>query len=394
MENRHQKLTTSTSLDPKFLQRPPSHVSIHRSLSVPSKITTVDKQSEESKEPLKEEDEPNDTNPDKSDKTEQRAPKDGEVRCIECVKAIPVFLPNDIVAGDHVVFSGAVYDHHGIIISKLDDKETFEIIEATNTFSGAVLGVSKFFGGKAEIRCSFKKFDFDKEKICVVVYRHRYSKQETIRRANGFYNSKEESVNYKYDLFDNNCEHFATFCVTGQKFSVQVSKFRLTWKLFWSSGFVGVSDELERNKREYANDIICNDCYEMNKRLLGVSIKPIESEEDVQKGDIIRFSYWNLWHDAVVLEVGKTSNRAIVCSIAHYAFCGPFSHRTIRDEWKEIQLNGRVLKLDYAPPHYDVYESEEVVERARRRIGEQLFVFFSNDSSHFARWCKLKLWKS
>lgn len=293
-----------------------------------------------------------------------------------------------------MVFSGAVYDHHGIIISKLDDGVTFEIIEATNTISGAVLGVSKFFGGKAEIKGSFKKFDFDGEKICVVVYRHRFSKEETVQRANGFYNSKEQTGKYKYDLFDNNCEHFATHCVTGQNFSVQVSKVKLTWKLFWSSGFVGISDELERNKREFKNDIICNDCYEMNKKLLGVSVKPIVSEGDVQKGDIIRYSYWNLWHDAVVLEVSKTNKKAVVCFIAHYAFCGLFSHRTIKEERKEIQLNGQCTKLDYAPPQYDVYEPDEVVKRARKRLGEQLFVFFSNDSSHFARWCKLKLRRS
>eukprot|EP00105_Crassostrea_gigas_P008583 XP_011423192.1 PREDICTED: uncharacterized protein LOC105325365 [Crassostrea gigas] len=388
MEDQQPALIRSSSLDPKFLQRPPSHRSITRSRIVPSSISFVDQQ------PLTEEPEPNDKDPERHCDSKKKDPEKHQVRCIECVKAIPVFSCHDIEAGDHVVFSGAVYDHHGIIISKLNDDETFEIIEATNTISGAVLGVSKFFGGKAEIKCSFKKFDFDGEKICVVVYRHRYSKEETVRRATGFYNRKEDSKKYKYDLFYNNCEHFATYCVTGQNFSVQVSKFRLTWKLFWSSGFVGVSDELERNKKEFENGIICDDCYEMNKKLLGVGVKPIVSERDVQKGDIIRYSYWNLWHDAVVLEVSNTNKNSVVCSIAHYAFCGPFSHRTIKEEMKEIPFNGQSLKLDYAPPQYNVYEPDKVVKRARKRLGEQLFVFFSNDSSHFARWCKLKLRRS
>uniref|UniRef100_A0A8W8K0J7 LRAT domain-containing protein n=1 Tax=Magallana gigas TaxID=29159 RepID=A0A8W8K0J7_MAGGI len=92
---------------------------------------------------------------------------------------------------------------------------------------------------------------------------------------------------------------------------------------------------------------ICNDCYEMNKNLLGVSVKPIVPEGDVQKGDIIRYSCWNLWHDAIVL-----------------------------DERKEIQQNGQCFKLDYDLPQYDVYEPEEVVRRARKRLGEQLFVCF------------------
>lgn len=108
-----------------------------------------------------------DTDPEaKSCDYEKRAP-DHYVPCTECVKAIPVFSCNDIEAGDHVVFSGAVYDHHGIIVSNLDDGKTVKIIEATNTISGVGLGNSTFFGGNAEITCSLKKCDFDREKICV-----------------------------------------------------------------------------------------------------------------------------------------------------------------------------------------------------------------------------------
>lgn len=60
-ENRHQKLTTSTLLDPKFLQRPPSHRSITSSISESSSIATVDQQSDASTEPLIEEPESFDT---------------------------------------------------------------------------------------------------------------------------------------------------------------------------------------------------------------------------------------------------------------------------------------------------------------------------------------------
>lgn len=98
MENQQGELIRSTSLDPKFLQRPPSHRSITRSLSVPSSISFVDQQ------PLIEEPEPNDTNPEKSFDFDKKAPEKHQVRCIECVKAIPVFSCHDIEAGDHVVF--------------------------------------------------------------------------------------------------------------------------------------------------------------------------------------------------------------------------------------------------------------------------------------------------
>lgn len=172
---------------------------------------------------------------------------------------------------------------------------------------------------------------------------------------------------------------------------MQATKLRLGWQLFWESGFIGLSDELARNSTEFDINLICKNCYLMNRNLLGVSLKPIQSENDIKKGDIIRFSYWNLWHEAVVLEKQQKTRRGVVCSIAHYAFCGPFSHRTIKTESKEIRFDGQSKTLDYDAPQYNVYSSDEVVQRARSRMGEQLFAFFSNDSSHFARWCKLKL---
>ncbi|XP_061163618.1 uncharacterized protein LOC133172683 [Saccostrea echinata] len=388
------ELERSNSLDPKCLQRAPSFQTI-------TEFKERVKESEESKTNSKTEqtvkEESMMENPDLDEKdndtSQESAQENSEIgKCIECVKAIPVFSSDGIEAGDHVIFSGAVYDHHGIIISRLDDGVTFEIIEATNTFSGVVVGLSKLFGGKAKIQSTFKKFDFEKEKICVVEYRYRrYSKKETIQRAINIYNDKEESVKYKYDLFDNNCEHFATHCVTGQNFSVQVTKFRLTWKLFWSRGFVGISNELTRNEKEFENKIICKDCYEMNKKLLAVTLRPVVGEQDVEMGDIIRYSYYNLWHEAVVLEKKRTTEKSVVCTIAHYAFCGIFSHRTIKEEELEICYDGKCSKLEYTEPSYHVYNPDKVVKRARTRLGEQMFVFFSNDSSHFARWCKLKL---
>lgn len=87
----------------------------------------------------------------------------------------------------------------------------------------------------------------------------------------------------------------------------------------------------------------------------------------------------------MVLEKIQSTKNSVVCSIADYAFCGPIYHLTIMEERKEIGLDGSCFKLDYGPPHYDVYSPEEVVKRARLRIGKQLFVLFSNDSSHFVR---------
>lgn len=131
----------------------------------------------------------------------------------------------------------------------------------------------------------------------------------------------------------------------------------------------------------------------MNEHLLSVDVIPITRADQVKAGDIIRYSYYNLWHDAVVLEMKRMKETYVICNIAHYAFCGIFSHRTIQAEDLKIAFDGKISKLEYEPPKYHVYPPKNVVERARRRLGEQQFVFFSNDSSHYARWCKLELEK-
>lgn len=45
-------------------------------------------------------------------------PPENEICCIECVKVVPVASCDDLEPGDHVIFCGTVYDHHGILHSK------------------------------------------------------------------------------------------------------------------------------------------------------------------------------------------------------------------------------------------------------------------------------------
>lgn len=135
------------------------------------------------------------------------------VNCIECVKTVPVLTSDQLEPGDHVIFCGAVYDHHGILISKnkSNDKTTLEIAEATNTSSRVVVGLSKICGCKANVQINRKSFNFATQKICVVEYRYRLSKSETVQNAQRFIDQNEENRDYRYNLFNNNCEHFATY---------------------------------------------------------------------------------------------------------------------------------------------------------------------------------------
>lgn len=224
----------------------------------------------------------------------QSIPQLNKVRCFECVKVVPVSSCNDLEPGDHVVFCGAVYDHHGILISK--HGESLEIAEATNTVSGFLTGMLRGFMSIANIRVTLKKYDFKREKVCVVEYKHRYTKNGIIQRAKNLHSMIEKTRSYTYNLFHNNCEHFATFCATGKTFSVQVSKFTLMWDMFVNSGFLGLNNELARNIAQFEKHLICEDCYKMNRKLLGVSLQPIVSTENIKKGDVIRYSYWNFYH--------------------------------------------------------------------------------------------------
>ncbi|XP_061180430.1 uncharacterized protein LOC133188992 [Saccostrea echinata] len=436
--HRKYPLMRSASFDPSDLQRPPSIHSIRshkllQSLSLPgtdpaSTITEEDNISFESNqdkytagrsdcsqdnfitiskdpekdfkespaEPFLRNNESKLLNEDQESDASEEASDDisEEGGCIECVKAIPVFLANEIEKGDHIVFAGALYDHHGIVVEKFKENERkFGIVEATNTISKAAAGI--VFGGKAKIVNTIKVFNFETDNIRIVEYRNpKFSKPEIVSRAMKFLSTASKAKKFKYHLFANNCEHFATYCVTGKRFSVQVRKVRMIAKMFFSSGFRGISDEKLRNEKEFECQIICQQCFEVNKKLLSASVTPIKQSDDVNFGDIIRYSYWNLWHDAVVLKISKKEKKYLICEIAHYCFHGPFSHREIIREELKVSFNGEFSVVHYDPPLYDVYDPDTVVERAKDRIGEKLFVHFSNDSSHFARWCKLKLTKS
>lgn len=314
-----------------------------------------------------------------------------KVKCIECVKLVPVFSIYNLEPGDHVVFRHVSYDHHGIIASK-NENGSVEIIEVTTiaeTDSSPILRFSfPLFreNAKGIIGRNMKTFDFQNESIAIVYYRYRIEKKRTVQRANHF---ASENSSYDYDLLGNNCEHFATYCATGHRFSLQVSKFRMALHILVHKGLRGLGDEKERNKALYKYQLVCANCHSMNKCLLDVDVIQIKLESDIEEGDIIRFSYWGLMHDAVVLQKHGSSKNDVVLTIAHYAFCGFYTHRTIVEDKIPFRLNGNCYKVNFKPPRFNVYHPKLVVARARSRIGEQFFVFFSNDSSHFARWCKL-----
>lgn len=325
--------------------------------------------------------------------------------CMECVKAIPVCSKEHIKPGDHITFPGRIYDHHAIVVTVANDNKDnrdnealIEIVHATNTSAKATFASLHPFGNKARLKRVNESINFKQRKVMVFKYSSEvkpFPSAEIVQRAIAEADADKAGgqSQFKYNLFRNNCEHFATWCVTGRKLSLQVRKFTMVFWMFLKSGFYDISDEFVRNEKEYESGMLCKNCYSRNKTLLDVPKKYIMDANDVTSGDILIYSYYFLWHCAVVLRVLKIRNNYVKCQIAHYAYYGPMAHRTIVEEDLIIPLDGSVMVTMY-PKKFNVFPPEEVVERARSRIGEQMFAFFTNDSSQFSRWCKLKLTKS
>lgn len=322
--------------------------------------------------------------------------------CIECVKPLQVTCRDDVQRGDHITFSGKIYDHHAIVVRVYDlddsspDTLCVQIVHATNTSAKATLASLHPFGNKARLRKVEELLNIRERKVFVYKYSSSmnvFTSKEIVDRALAEAEADMAGGKGKfvYNLFRNNCEHFATWCVTGRKLSLQERKFTMVFWMFLTSGFRGVSDENKRNDKEYEYKMLCQACYERNKKILNVPKKKILDAADVKKGDIITFSYWYLWHDAVVLDVIEQKVDCVTCNIAHYAF-RYFDHRTIKKEIFSFPLDGSVTVTQY-PKDFNLYTPDQVVARARERLGEQEFAFFSNDSSQYSRWCKLKLTK-
>ncbi|KAK3599167.1 hypothetical protein CHS0354_041007 [Potamilus streckersoni] len=108
-----------------------------------------------------------------------------------------------------------------------------------------------------------------------------------------------------------------------------------------------------------------------------------------QEGDVIQYRYWNMMHEAVVSSVDyRIGCKVGKVHVIHYGLQALVSKREIVEEELTIDLNEmEIFKLDYSS--YTVYPPEEVVRRARHRVGERKFGVFTNRSCHFCHWAKV-----
>ncbi|CAG2188655.1 unnamed protein product [Mytilus edulis] len=331
------------------------------------------------------------------DETERLPDDHSNKSCMDCIKPVPVKSWTEILPGDHIILRRSFYYHHAILVGVLQpdkdniDQIKLDLIHQTNSKMGAVCAcVCR--RTLAELKRKTVIVNLKEVMVCRYWGRIQPKNHETVvRRAKGA--SEGDKDEFQYDIVNNNCEHFASWCVTGRRLSIQIRKVRIVYKIFCRSGLSGLGDELLRNNVMFEHGMLCKTCFERNEKMLDVTRKIVRQKHDIQKGDIILYKYYRLLHCSVVLDVVSRKDTYIKCKIAHYAFNGPFGilrRKKIQSETKKFSLNGSVLVFDYSSG-YSTYEPDEVVCRAKKRIGEKMFEYFSNDSSHYARWCKLKL---
>ncbi|MCG2575310.1 lecithin retinol acyltransferase family protein [Acinetobacter sp. ME22] len=112
---------------------------------------------------------------------------------------------NTIQLGSHLCSSRGLYDHHGIYVG---DNQVIHYSGFDEAFKkGAIKKTSleSFLGGSDDFKV-----------VSYPSYQNIYSPEEIVHRAQSCLGEDD------YNLFFNNCEHFACWCVTGKARSEQV----------------------------------------------------------------------------------------------------------------------------------------------------------------------------
>lgn len=293
-----------------------------------------------------------------------------------CLKKTQVQSSDELEIGDHVVFHRVFYDHHGIITNKVGSK--FDVIEPTRRDSGSD-SASSIVKGKAKLTLSSKTFDFKKGDISVVEYTSRNSKSDTALEAKRIYEeSRKQPESYKYNLFTNNCEHFATYCATGKMYSLQVAD-------FGSRGLPSyIKKKLKfkiKGDKEQRNQYICIPC------------EDIKSKNDIKKGDIIEYFENDIRCRVVVHNTFGPTSETVSCRVAHCITSASSSGKEIKKEDIVITFEKLFYKLNFESSEFDIDEPDVVVEKSNEQeeYSRQMAGSLTDACSQFPIWCKLKL---
>ena len=121
----------------------------------------------------------------------------------------------DLIEGDHIKFDKGIYSHHAVVVDVDVDENSYKVIHFTG---------EKISGTPVEIKEEIRKFEAGE--IIRIRYRYgRLARRITVQRAYYLLRRQETSTRaINFNILVNNCEHFATWCITGEATSTQVNK--------------------------------------------------------------------------------------------------------------------------------------------------------------------------
>ncbi|XP_071139222.1 uncharacterized protein [Mytilus edulis] len=167
--------------------------------------------------------------------------------CMDCIKPVPVKNWKEIRKGDHIIILRSFYDHHAIVV-KVNEPEddnclqiSLELIHQTNR--GAIR--DSFRGRERIVKLKRKTETVDLKTVRICKYWGRIkpkSPDEVVKRATE--SLKGDQHEFRYNVIDNNCEHFASWCVTGRRLSIQIRKATVVFKILVQNRLRGLSNEI------------------------------------------------------------------------------------------------------------------------------------------------------
>ncbi|MEW8546913.1 MAG: hypothetical protein AB2693_25645 [Candidatus Thiodiazotropha sp.] len=117
----------------------------------------------------------------------------------------------------------------------------------------------------------------------------------------------------------------------------------------------------------------------------------IFSFSEVKPGDCIKYNYWWLPHDVIVVGIKPDQTKANdtgYITLVHYALDSIIGTRYVKEENVYFNLSKHIVKLKTFPKAV-VYPNEVVVQRAKSRVGEKKFHIKGNISSDLVHWAKV-----
>ena len=123
----------------------------------------------------------------------------------------------DIYRGDHVAFKRGLYYHHAVVIHIDWDSEVVMIIEYNTEESTSRMKSLYDISATSQIKAKViqNTIRFTERTFYKIYHKERLDVNRITNRAHSRLGEQ------KYNLFYNNCEHFANWCVIGESVSHQ-----------------------------------------------------------------------------------------------------------------------------------------------------------------------------